>query len=129
MKVWRVAHKTLTYNGFPSGPYVSKGIPVEVQEGLARMNQAHTFDCEHPSPDSDGGLDGIRNHERCGFDSREALDEWFYGFTKDLHDYGFCVYTYDLPDRTVRVGRFGQVVFSVQYALETGVEELEFTCA
>jgi len=117
MRVWRVAHKTATQNGFPSGPYNGKGVPVEQYELLWSMGSDHS-DAYHPSPYADPELHHIAAHERCGFNSLNALNKWFDGWVEALDGAGFAVYEYDVPDWAARVGRFGQVVFSADEAVE-----------
>lgn len=124
MRVWRVAHESARYEGFPAGPYAcSDTLPNEVNLTLSRMFEEHC-NVEHPSPYADADLRGISAHERCGFDSREALDEWFSGFARVLSECGFRVYTYDVPDFVSRVGRAGQTVFDQYEAIELDVEPL-----
>ncbi|MEU8792192.1 hypothetical protein [Streptomyces sp. NPDC048643] len=88
---------------------------------LRRMFEAHCA-YSHPSPYADADLRGISSHERCGFDSREALSDWFEGFLPLLVECGFRVYTYDVPDFACRVGRAGQAVFDQYEAKELSVE-------
>lgn len=111
MHVYRVAHKKLTCEGLPSGPYVIYGLTPEVRSQLRQMEGAHNWCPRHPSPTSDPALGDIYPWQRCGFDSREMLHEWFQGFTKDLSDAGFAIYTYEVPDEVVKVGKFGQALF------------------
>ncbi|MGW3674660.1 hypothetical protein [Streptomyces sp. NPDC005166] len=72
----------------------------------------------HPEPRRDPDLRGIDEHERCGFDSIDALDEWFDGWATALAGCGFVVTVYDVPDWAVRVGRHGQIVFDAAEAVE-----------
>jgi hypothetical protein len=72
----------------------------------------------HPSPHADAELHGITDDERCGFSSLEALNVWFDGWTEALNESGFEVWTYEVPDWAVRVGKFGQVVFDAREAVE-----------
>ncbi|MGY5131297.1 hypothetical protein ACWGJW_02555 [Streptomyces nigrescens] len=124
VKVWRVAHKRATFDGFPSGPYAcAETLPRHVEDALHDMFVAHC-DSDHPTPYADRGLRGIDGTERCGFESREALDAWFANFAGLLHECGFRVFAYDVPDDAARVGRCGQVVFSKWHATELERSEL-----
>lgn len=114
MKVWRVAHETMTYLDFPAGPYVN-GMDTDV---FYCMWNAHDCNTSHPSPNSDYKLSGIDEAERCGFDSLEALNKWFEGFHDVLHSAGYLVFVYDVPAEDVRVGRHGQAVFPANSAIE-----------
>ncbi|MEU6684409.1 hypothetical protein [Streptomyces sp. NPDC046832] len=119
MKVWRVGHSTALDNGFPSGPYTAKGMPHADYDRLRGMGFSHCDD-RHPSPYADPALRGIDTTERCGFDSREALNAWFDGWTQALSEAGCVVWEYEVPDWAVRVGEFGQCVFMAAEAVETG---------
>lgn len=124
MKVWRVAHKEATYNGFPSGPYACmETLPQEASDALEDMYGDHTDD-SHKTPYGDGRLRGIRENERCGFNSREALDEWFAGWHETLDGHGFVVWVYEVDDDECRVGDNGQTVFNDAWADEIGTEGL-----
>lgn len=117
MKVWRVGHKSALDNGFPSGPYTCNGISGEHHERLWGMSCAHSYST-HPSPQADPLLRDIRSNERCGFDSREALNAWFDGWGHVLAECDFEVWAYEVPDWAVRVGRHGQAVFVAGEAVE-----------
>jgi hypothetical protein len=123
MLIYRVAHKSIATDGFPSGPYTTYGLPDEVAERLNDMRWAHS-NSSHPSPWKDPKLNAIRDHERCGFDSLEMLYEWFEGWTKFLRDSGFAVYTFEVDDSVTRVGEYGQTVFSALIAEQRSVMEL-----
>jgi hypothetical protein len=126
MLIYRVAHRTAIYNGFPSGPYSGSGLPWETRSALRDMGREHSRDLRHPSPRQDSKLKHIFGVERCGFTSRRELYEWFEGFVQLLRDWEFVVYSYDVPDRYVRVGKFGQVIFDKNHANEVSAEELNF---
>ncbi|QBZ73411.1 hypothetical protein SEA_HEATHER_41 [Streptomyces phage Heather] len=117
MKVWRVAHGTVTWCGFPTGPYSCGGLTEEAVKPLLGMGLDHT-PAKQPSPYEDRSIRGIDSTERCGFNSREALDEWFDGWTNELSACGFEVWEYDVPDSAARAGRRGQVVFVASEAVE-----------
>ncbi|MFD3904114.1 hypothetical protein HXS80_15985 [Streptomyces sp. CB04723] len=119
MKVWRVGHKSALNSGFPSGPYTCAGVPDEACDRLWGMAGAHS-NSTHPSPQADPLLRGIQPEERCGFDTCDALNEWFDGWTDVLHECGFEVWAYEVPDWAARVGRNGQVVFLANEAVEIG---------
>ncbi|WP_433858212.1 hypothetical protein [Streptomyces kronopolitis] len=117
MRVYRVGHRTALDAGFPSGPYTCEGLDPEHVVALWGMAGDHT-NGSHPSPFADPLLKGIEPFERCGFDSREALDTWFEGWESRLDAAGFIVWEYDVPDWAARVGRNGQVVFNNFEAFE-----------
>ncbi|MEU2760416.1 hypothetical protein [Streptomyces sp. NPDC007094] len=117
MKVWRVGHKSALDAGFPSGPYTCDGVPPEDTARMWGMASDHA-DGTHPTPHSDPALRDIHSHERCGFNGREALNAWFDNWTEALHESGFEVWAYEVPDWATRVGRHGQVVFSSREAVE-----------
>ncbi|QAX94034.1 hypothetical protein SEA_EURATIS_39 [Streptomyces phage Euratis] len=125
MRVWRVGHRTALDNGFPSGPYTAKGLTEDDYDRLRGMGWSHS-DERHPSPYSDSGLRGIDSSERCGFDSAEALNQWFDEWTEKLAASGFTVWEYEVPDWAVRVGKFGQVVFRADEAVEVSTHEFTY---
>jgi hypothetical protein len=89
------------------------------------MISAHCDDA-HPAPHSPfSGLDFIFDHEHCGFNSREALYDWFATYTGALADGGFMVFIYEVADEYVRVGEFGQVVFDRCAAIEKSRENFD----
>ncbi|MEV8015667.1 hypothetical protein AB0O76_04770 [Streptomyces sp. NPDC086554] len=117
MKVWRVGHESALDCGFPSGPYTCKGMDRTEANRLWGMADDHC-NYTHPSPRADPLLRSIASHERCGFDSRDALNTWFDGWTETLNECSFVVWEYDVPDWAVRVGKFGQVVFIADEAVQ-----------
>jgi hypothetical protein len=117
MKVYRVGHKTALDSGFPSGPYTCEGVPPEDVARMWGMASDH-MGGTHPSPYADPALMGIQSFERCGFDSLDALNRWFDNWTEALDESGFQVWTYEVPDWAVRVGRHGQAVFDGREAVE-----------
>jgi hypothetical protein len=123
VKVWRVAHESARYEGFPAGPYAcSEVLPKEVNAAVWVMGMDHA-DESHPSPYADRKLRGIRAFERCGFSSREALCDWFADWFAVLDEAGFRAYEYDVPDWDVRVGgQRGQVCFRPDEARELSCE-------
>lgn len=128
MYIWRVAHPEHTYQGFPSGPYVSAGLTPEIVMNMRPMGDAHSWEPSHPSPISDPELCWIKDDERCGFISLDALFDWFEGFINLLRENGFIMYVYEVPECHVRIGAFGQVIFHCEYAdeicnVELGEEE------
>ncbi|MFE5621703.1 hypothetical protein ACFQ8S_06775 [Streptomyces virginiae] len=128
MLVWRVAHNEIEHKHFPAGPYACwESLPEDVYDALSKMHNAHC-DVNHPSPYSYySGLYGIRPEERCGFNSREALYEWFANYTEMLDANGFRVFVYDVPDFAVQVGELGQVVFTAYEAIEKSREDLDLS--
>lgn len=117
MKVYRVGHSVALDVGFPSGPYTCRGVPSADVARMWGMASAH-MGGTHPSPYADSLLGGISAAERCAFDSIDALNRWFDGFGDALADAGFEVWTYEVPDWAVRVGRYGQAVFVANEAVE-----------
>lgn len=117
MKVYRVGHKSALDFGFPSGPYTCEGVPSADVGRMWGMAPAHASGT-HPTPRADPLLNGIDSHERCGFDSLEALNRWFEGWGEALAESGFQVWMYEVPDWAVRVGKFGQAVFDGREAVE-----------
>lgn len=124
MRVWRVGHGSALDSGFPSGPYTCRGVREFDIERLWGMASDHS-NSMHPSPHADPLLGGISDHERCGFDSREALNAWFDGWTDALAGCNFSVWEYDVPEWAARVGKYGQVVFDSYEAVE--ISRHEFT--
>lgn len=112
MLIWRVAHKEHTYLGFPSGPYFSAGLPLEIVVNTSGMGDAHSWEPKHPSPSEDPELGWVKADERCGFNSLNALFDWFDGFINLLRENGFVMYMYEVPEKYVRVGKFGQALFN-----------------
>ncbi|MER5894745.1 hypothetical protein [Streptomyces sp. NPDC001876] len=112
---------------FPAGPYChGSELDSDTAERINDMRYAHCDD-RHPSPHWDRTLNLIRDEERCGFNSREALDGWFEGFTKLLAECGFRVYVYDVPDWACRVGEHGQTLFVADEAVEMRTEPFAWT--
>jgi len=122
VKVYRVAHKSALESGFPSGPYAGKGVPDDSAQRLWGMASAHST-MTHPTPYADPDLHHIAEHERCGFDSLDALNAWFDGWTDALAECEFVVWTYEVPEWALRVGRCGQVVFDSIEAVEVSSHE------
>lgn len=124
MRVWRVAHESTLQRGFPAGPY-NGGVELKdaTRDVLSDMYGAHCDD-DHPSPYWDLSLNGIGPSERCGFNSPDALYDWFAGWTAALDECGFRVWTYDVPEWACTVGTRGQVVFTADEAVEVSSEPL-----
>ncbi|MFJ8955604.1 hypothetical protein ACIRO1_36485 [Streptomyces sp. NPDC102381] len=117
MIVWRVGHSKALDDGVPSGPYTCKNVDEKSSVRLWGMAGDHS-NSTHPSPYADPLLRGIASYERCGFNSREALNTWFDGWIEALDSAGFEVWSYEVPDWAARVGRHGQVVFDGREAVE-----------
>lgn len=125
LKVWRVAHSVAKFHDFPSGPYNRHGVSDLVDcTPLYDMSSDHTT-YRHPAPHWDAKLQRIAPHERCGFDSHEALDRWFAGWTGPLAACGFRAWVYEVPDEYVRVGAHGQALFDHARAELIETYELE----
>ncbi|QNE74023.1 hypothetical protein F0344_04865 [Streptomyces finlayi] len=122
MRVWRVAHENARTSGFPAGPYAYGGALDEATaERIDSMRWDHCG-TRHPCPRDDSSLGDIAERERCGFNSREALDGWFDGWTKTLSECGFRIWVYDAPDWACRVGEHGQTLFVADEAVEVRTE-------
>lgn len=114
MRVWRVAHgeHRNPFTRFPSGPYVSSGLPRGVSEEIGEIRWDHN-DRNHPGPYDDPELRWIGGNEVCGFDSLAALNSWFEPHWRaKLKDNGFQVYVYEVDEDWARVGSLGQTVFN-----------------
>ncbi|AFU62229.1 hypothetical protein TG1_34 [Streptomyces phage TG1] len=123
--MWRVAHESARYNGFPAGPYAcSDALPTRSVSILFHMGLEHSG-TDHPSPYADPALRGIADFERCGFESREALNAWFDGWSEALDEAGMRVWVYDVPDWCARSGFAGQVVFDALEAVEVDAYAFE----
>ena len=80
------------------------------------MSQAHVDDA-HSSPHWDRKLScEFTDAHACGFDSEEALYNWFANWTAVLDAAGFVIRTYQVPDADVHYGENGQVVFLMDSA-------------
>lgn len=124
MKVWRVEHGTLSARrGCPSGPYQGDRAHLsdELRNRLQEMGYAHS-DESHLPPYADPLLGYIDYGEFCGLASRAELDNWFDGWHETLEATGFMVSVYDVPARSVRKGKDGQVVFKIKDATRVGAE-------
>lgn len=126
MKVYRVAHHTAKFDGFPSGPYAyGDSLPDDDVARIDNMRWDHS-DADHPSPTRDEQLDYfIADHERCGFDSLDALYTWFHNWTRALHESGFRLWVYEVPDYAVRVGAHGQALFDKYEAEMLSMHKLD----
>lgn len=87
-----------------NGPYTTNDFSLRF-----KLCDAHT-DLRHPGPGADDELRRIEYDEYCGFNSVEALMEWFSPkWRKALEEEGFIVKVYEYAD--ARVGSFGQTLF------------------
>jgi hypothetical protein len=100
MLVYRVAHPKHFIEGQPAGPYVYGNWPSE--PWTHEMGEAHRDD-GHPVPWRDG-YSCRKDEEFCAFESMMALNQWFEGWTEKLHESGYLVHVYDVPDEHVRTG-------------------------
>ena len=131
MLVYRVGHrsKTLRVDGrdFPWGPY-AYATAQDYTSDLLDMIFAHSGEgshLHHPSPMYDPDLHGIRDWEVCGFDSMDALLNWFESWHRTLADNGFRIFVYEVPDHEVRVGAYGQCVFPPSAAEQVAVHDFD----
>lgn len=86
--------------------YIAQNVVCDVMNG--RMDK--------PTPWWDLRLNGIAPNEICGVDSKESLNFWFEYSIPFLEKAGFVVNKYDVPDKYVRHGESGQVVFQYKHA-------------
>lgn len=127
MLVYRVAHASVVNRetGFPAGPYRSDPFHEsdhkqkdEILALIDSMGWAHDDD-DHRSPMRDPELEHkIYSSEICGMDSKKSLVQWFEGYLERLFEFGFKVWTYDVPDEDTRTGMNGQVLFRHKSASE-----------
>lgn len=130
MIVYRLAHKQVVdpRTGKPAGPYGTAAFEdawqdqrdrfrrfLYVQDKLCDLSLGPT----HLTPFADPELRFIYPNEICGFSSLEFLRQWFRGCLTDLRDVGFEVQEYDVPDKYVRTGYYGQVLFDCKQAKRT----------
>lgn len=109
MRIFRIEHP-----GNGRGPYKQTTEDVVRDEYGTSINIAHS-DCSHPNPRADFGH-WIMSYEQCAFDSIEKLLVWFDEQWIDiLHDAGYMLCEYEVPDLCVRVGNF-QVVYDADKA-------------
>ncbi|MFE1425420.1 hypothetical protein ACFW6C_07630 [Streptomyces fungicidicus] len=118
MRVFRVGHRwhTRSHLNTPTGPYAFgwTDFPDYVAERVNAMRWCHQGDT-HPSPREDG-LGQIDRWEVCGFSSLDALHAWFeHHWRLRLHQVGYRITEYDVPEDHVRQGGF-QVVFTASQA-------------
>jgi hypothetical protein len=118
MKVYRVGHRWHVNSGtkLPSGPYAfGYTLPDYIADRINSMRWVHQDD-RHPGPIREPELDGIGVHEVCGLASMDALNGWFeHHWRLRLHQAGYRVNVYDVPEVHVRHGRY-QVVFDPREA-------------
>jgi len=119
MRVFRVGHRwhIRPHLNMPTGPYAFgfTNFPDYVAERINAMRWCHQGGT-HPSPRSDG-LGEIKPTEVCGFASLEALEDWFeHHWRIRLHQVGYRITEYDVPEDHVRQGRY-QVVFTPVHAV------------
>lgn len=126
MRVWRVAHDSISEDGFPTGPYRQRReLSEDDRDALREMSWAHGDD-RHPSPNWDPSLVQIRYDERCGFNSLSALYGWFEEQWREaLRAAGYYIYVYVVPGDDARVGEYGQTLFLPVRALLVDLLEIE----
>jgi hypothetical protein len=113
------------------GPYGAGGFATDVvghgserfEDFSLRLAVAHNDD-EHPAPYAED-LTISGNH--CGFESLDKLREWFKGWGKALHDYGFRIVEFTVPDADVQRGE-RQVAFRRRDTDIAGVMSLVGIC-
>lgn len=135
MIVYRVEHESIKNReiNFPCGPFQDSDVMTSLSKDYFKMDaymraidvlmrrlNADTY--KFPTPVNDWNLGWIDTYQVCGVDSLEAVHEWFGEALPLLEEVGFRVAKYDVPDRDVKCGRTGQVVFRIQHA--TKIEEI-----
>ncbi|ADE43472.1 hypothetical protein phiSA1p28 [Streptomyces phage phiSASD1] len=129
MRVYRVAHtsRTSEFSGtaFPVGPYNSEDYQAGTTKRMVIAHGGAEQRYQHPTPTADPYLNGLSSWEVCGLSSMDALLDWFAQWLRTLDDAGFVIWTYDVPDADVRVGRTGgQVVFTASEAVLISKERI-----
>ena len=95
MFVYRVEHKETRH-----GPYCTD---LQPPDGVGRLLvETHTNPATHPIEYE--LLDPSMAAWRYGFESLYLLERWFEGFLDLLHEEGFRVMQYEVPQRYVRHG-------------------------
>lgn len=133
MKVYRIAHPDHPCkSGFPQGPYTYldyvKTPFTEADTDLqVELGETQNSVTRHPAPVEDPDLGGINSWEVCGFATVADVWNWFHTpeMRAALKAAGLRLYTYDLDDMDVRVGRCGQCVFPKAAARLVEVVEIE----
>lgn len=97
------------------GPYFSRNYKDLVDENGMTMLEYHGGDyINHPCPPEDGIRD-IEPEEFCGFESMDALNDWFEDWIPILIEAGYKIVTYDVSTSFVRFGK-KQLVFNKDFA-------------
>ncbi len=124
MLVYRIEHPS---DGI--GPYSSRNgqDTEELRDWLngdsAELHRAHDpRSTPHPLVSE---IDDFRIGFLCGCESIEKLRDWFRGFLDSLHDCGFVVVTYEVPEEYVHTDGL-QVCFPPEHG--TKVETESITC-
>lgn len=140
MRVFRVEHENFCdyRTGLGCGPYTGRWkvldeSQIDGREAVEAVE--HAFDVlndvtygydTHSSrliPACDPSLRGIRRTEACGFDTMEALHNWFRWALEPLKGVGYGIREYEVPDDRCRVGRDGQTLFDYRYAVRVHESE------
>lgn len=116
MKVYRVEHPNTGW-----GPYCCPFDMDDDTDYHAFWNVRwgamahHDNSCTHPSP-YESMQYVMKEYDRCGFHSLDALLSWFDGAMEELENLGFQVLEYHVPDSVIAgPDDFGQVVFPVHH--------------
>lgn len=118
MLIYRIEHPV---NG--NGPYKQTKENAPRNEYGESINNVHGGDPTHPAPFSDFGH-MIMWYEKCGFESIDKLLVWFESEWIDiLHDLGYLLCIYEVPDLCVHIGNF-QVVYDHDKAVLIHKERL-----
>lgn len=118
MNVYRVQHR-VTMMGpytYPNEEWTSEEWR-DWEDVRWGMMEHHDDPGTHPCPITSMGHT-VHTHERCGFDSLDALLEWFEGALEALEYLGYEVVELVVPDVDV-IGpdEHGQVVYNVNSAV------------
>ena len=96
MIVYRIAKEVPNRpEAFPVGPYQWVDENLNYPPGIDKMGDAHR-DRSHPLPGSEGHWMSFT--DVCGFTDEFRLLLWFDGFLDMLHENGFLIYEYDVPE-------------------------------
>lgn len=118
MRVYRVA---FDHGGeTPIGPYRVEDLRYRDRyDALCDVSDdlgSDHMDDEHPSPWFEPALGHyIADEECCCFTSLRRMRSWFKGWRRKLHEVGFELWVYEVPEEYVRRGDY-QAVFEIDEA-------------
>lgn len=101
MKIFRVEHPETKYGPYWVGPeYIDLPKFRYLRDLSDKIRDAHWND-DHPDIAEDIiNIDDCPplSHIRCGFDSFEKLQQWFYGHTEALHQCGYKILVFEVNE-------------------------------